>query len=134
MSRSTISKSAPGFGTCTAFIFCMAVSPLSTAEDLTLACDRRNDLLGAHNGTGIVWNIDVEGNLHFSLRVIRDRVPYHRDLVTKLGRKSHGRLYARVGDQPDDDELVNTMLLEQQIQIGVGKAAGAPMFLGHDIA
>jgi len=38
-----------------------------------------------------------------------------------------------VGYQSDDDELMNAMLLEQQIQIRVGKAAGAPMLLGNDI-
>src|SRR5262249_30782541 len=29
---------------------------------------------------------------------------------------------------------MNTMILEQQIQIRVGKATGAPMFEGHDVA
>jgi len=35
--------------------------------------------------------------------------------------------------EPDDDELVDAMLFELQIQIGVGKAAGTPMLEGHDI-
>jgi hypothetical protein len=36
--------------------------------------------------------------------------------------------------QPDDDELMDAVLLELQIEIRVGKAAGAPMLLGDDLA
>jgi len=36
----------------------------------------------------------------------------------------------QVRDQPDDDELMDAVLLELQVQIGVGKAAGAPMLAG----
>src|SRR5215469_16205523 len=35
--------------------------------------------------------------------------------------------------EPDDNQLVDAMLLEQQIQVGVGKAAGTPMFLRHNL-
>ena len=35
--------------------------------------------------------------------------------------------------EPDDDELMDAVLLKLQIQIGVGKAAGTPMLKGHDI-
>ena len=34
--------------------------------------------------------------------------------------------------ESDDDELMNAMLFELQIQIGIGKAAGTPMLEGHD--
>src|SRR5262249_42061640 len=37
-------------------------------------------------------------------------------------------------DESDDNELMNAVLLELQIQIGVGKAAGTPMLEGHDVA
>src|SRR5262249_36693836 len=37
-------------------------------------------------------------------------------------------------DEPSDDESENSMPLEQQIQIGIGKAAGAPVLLGHNVA
>jgi len=32
-----------------------------------------------------------------------------------------------------DDELMDAMLFELQIEIRVGKAAGTPMLLGHDV-
>src|SRR5262245_3763965 len=37
-------------------------------------------------------------------------------------------------DESDDNELMNAVLPELQIQIGVGKAAGTPMLEGHDVA
>ena len=37
-------------------------------------------------------------------------------------------------DQSDDDELMDAVLLELQIQVGIGEAAGAPVFRGHDFA
>ena len=36
--------------------------------------ERGNDLLRAHNGTGVVWDIDVEGDMHHLVRVIRHRI------------------------------------------------------------
>src|SRR5215510_16579192 len=37
-------------------------------------------------------------------------------------------------DESDNNELMNAVLLELQIQIGVGKAAGTPVLEGHDVA
>src|SRR5262245_58791730 len=37
-------------------------------------------------------------------------------------------------DEYDNDELMNAVLLELHIQIGVGKAAGTPVLEGHDVA
>src|SRR4029450_2424586 len=36
--------------------------------------------------------------------------------------------------ETDDDELVDAVLLQQQIEVGIGEAAGTPMFLSDDIA
>ena len=36
--------------------------------------------------------------------------------------------------EADDDQLMDAMLLELQIQVGVGETAGAPMFLRDDLA
>jgi len=32
------------------------------------------DLIGVHNGAGILWDIDVPSGMHFHIRVIRSRV------------------------------------------------------------
>jgi hypothetical protein len=47
-----------------------------------------------------------------SIRVVRDRVSYRRDLVTKLGGIANSRFNAGMCDESDDDELVNAVLLE----------------------
>ena len=36
--------------------------------------------------------------------------------------------------EPDDHKLVNAMFFELQIQVGVGKSAGTPVLLSHNVA
>src|SRR5262249_52608866 len=57
-----------------------------------------------------------------------------RDLVAKLSAIAYGRLHTCMRDEADDNELMNAVLLELQIQIGVGKVARTPMRKGHDVA
>jgi hypothetical protein len=71
--------------------------------------------------------------MHLFVRVVRRRVSHHCHLVAKLSSKANGRFDARVCDQPDDDEPMNTVRLELQIQVCVGKATGAPVLEGDDI-
>jgi hypothetical protein len=72
--------------------------------------------------------------VHHLIRVICRRVSYHRDVVTKLSGIANSRFDAGVRNQAYDDELMDSMLLELEIQIGVGEAAGAPMLLDDDFA
>src|SRR5262245_16643301 len=83
---------------------------------------------------GVIRDIDVERGVHLLSRVIRRRVFYHRNLVAKLSGKANSRLDARMRYEPDDDELMNTMLLELQIQICVGEATRTPMLCGDYLA
>ena len=69
--------------------------------------------------------------MHVFIRIIRSRVSYHRDLIAELCGKANRRFDAGMRYEADNDELMNAVLLELQIQIGIGKAAGAPM-LGCD--
>jgi hypothetical protein len=82
----------------------------------------------------VVWEVGAQSSVHVLIPVIRGRAIYHGDLVAKLNSKANSGLHARVGDEPDDNELVDAMLFEQQVQVRVGKAAGAPMLLGYDVA
>src|SRR5262249_49276850 len=107
---------------------------LSSKTFTPTAGERGDDFIGDHNGTGVVWDIDVEGGVHLLLRETRGRVFYQRDLVAQLSGKANSGLHARIGSEADDDELMKAMLFELQIQIGVGKATGTPMLEGHDIA
>ena len=72
--------------------------------------------------------------MHLLIRVIRRLIFCHRDLVAELNSKANGRFDAGMGDEADDDELMDAVLLELQIQIGVGEAAGTPMLRRDDLA
>src|SRR5262249_41558399 len=38
-----------------------------------------------------------------------------------------------MGDESDDDELMDAVLLELQVQVGVGEATGTPVFLRDNL-
>src|SRR5262249_17953876 len=46
---------------------------------------------------------------------------------------AHSRFDAGMSDESDDDELMDAVLLELQVQVGVGEAAGTPVFLCHNL-
>jgi hypothetical protein len=96
--------------------------------------DRVDDFLRGHNGAGIVRQVDVESCVHHLIRVICRRVSHHRDVVAQLSGIANSRFDAGMCNQAYDDELMDSMLLELEIQIGVGEAAGAPMLLDDDFA
>ena len=65
--------------------------------------------------------------MHHLVGVIRRRVLDNGDLVAELGGVANGRFDAGMRDQPDDDDLMDTVLLKLQIKVSVGEATGAPM-------
>jgi len=81
------------------------------------------DLGRTEDGSGVVWEIDVESGMHHLVRVIRRRVFDHRHFVAELGSIANGRFDAGMRNHSDDDELMDAVLLELQIQIGIGEAA-----------
>jgi hypothetical protein len=72
--------------------------------------------------------------VHVFIRIIRSRVSYHRDFVAELSGKANGRFEAGMCYETDDDELMNAVLFELQIQIGVGKTTGALTLRRDDFA
>src|ERR1044071_495648 len=92
------------------------------------------ELIRCHHLSGVVRDVDVQGGVHVILGVARGRVLHHGHVVAQLGGEAHGGLDAGVSDQPDDDELVYAVLLELQIEVGIGEGAGAPMLLDDDLA
>jgi hypothetical protein len=73
--------------------------------------DRVDDLFCGHNGTGVVWDINVESGVHLFFRVIRGRVFYHRDLVAKLSGITNSCLHTRVCYKSQDDEPMDLSLI-----------------------
>src|SRR5262245_27501485 len=71
--------------------------------------------------------------MHLLRRQGRGRVLHHRDLVAELSAVAHRGLDARIRQQSDGDELMNAVLLELQVQVRVGEAAGAPMLVPYDV-
>src|SRR6516164_5195403 len=72
--------------------------------------------------------------MHLFIRVIRNRVFYHSDLVAELSSKANGRFDASMCDEPDDDELMDAVFLELQIQISVSETTGTPVLRGDNLA
>ena len=72
--------------------------------------DRVDDFVCGHDGTGVVWEVDVERGVHL-FRVSAIESFYHRDFVAKLSGKADtfrraefvcaGALDPRAG-KPDD--------------------------------
>ncbi len=94
-----------------------------------MSSNRSHDLLRTNNGAGIIRHIDVESGLHLCIRVIRRRIPYHRHFVAKLSGEANNRFNAGMRYEPNNDELMDTMLLELQIQICVGEATRTQMLI-----
>src|SRR6516165_4941632 len=94
--------------------------------------DRADDFLCGDNGASVVWDIDVEGDMHHLVRVIRRRILDDGHLITELGGIAHSRFDAGMRDESDDDELMDAVLLDLQVQVGIGEATGTPVFLCHN--
>jgi len=86
--------------------------------------DQLDDFLRCHNGAGVVRDVDVERGVHHLVRVVRRRIFHDCDVVAELGGIADGRLQAGVRNEPNHDEPMDSMLLELQIQVSVGEAAG----------
>src|ERR1700722_7628118 len=61
------------------------------------------------------------------------RVLDQGDVVTELHAKTPGGFDATVGDQADENGLLNTVLLELAVEIGIGETALRPMLLDDDV-
>src|SRR5262249_43058035 len=56
------------------------------------------------------------------------------DVIAELHREARRRIDAGVSQQSHDDRVTDAMLLELQIEIGVGETALSPMLADDDIA
>src|SRR5262245_6489085 len=106
---------------------------LASARAFSEIRDQSHDLSRRYNGAGVVRQIDVESSVHVLIRIIRNCVLDHRDLVAELSGKAHSRFDAGMRYLSYDNELMDAVLLELQIQICVGEATGTPMLCGDNL-
>ena len=69
----------------------------------------------------VVGNINVEGGVHLLIGIARRRVFHDGNVIAELSGIPDCCFHANVCDQPDNDQPLNTVALELQIQIRVGK-------------
>src|SRR6266542_4962926 len=105
------------------------ISSFSSADFL----DRRDQFLRRENSPGIVGRVDLERGFHFVPAVAPDGIVHQPDFVAQLRSIANGRVDAGIRAYADHDQLVNAVLLELQIEIGVGEPAGAPVLLRNDL-
>src|SRR4051812_5498217 len=72
--------------------------------------------------------------MHHFFGESRCRVTNQRDMVPKLHRIATGRLDAGVGQQPDNDDVTDAVLLQLLIEIRVREPALSPVLRDDDIA
>src|SRR5215471_19533187 len=72
--------------------------------------------------------------MHHLMAERRRRVAHQGDVITKLLGVLRGGLGTSVGEQPDDDNVTDTVLLQLHVEVGIGESAGAPVLLDHDVA
>jgi hypothetical protein len=77
--------------------------------------DRVDDLGCCHNRAGVVGQVDIESGVHHFIGVIRRCISYNGDFVAELSGEPNRCFDAGMRDEPDDDELMDAVSLEQQI-------------------
>src|SRR5262245_20844938 len=117
------------------FAYCAVFDPTSSRSSRRLETSNRlDDFHRRHNGPGVIRDVDIERSVHFLIRVIRCCVFHDGHVIAELRGIANGRFHTGMRYQSNDDKLMDAMLLELQIQIRVGEAAGTPMLRGDDLA
>ena len=70
---------------------------------------------------GVGRSVDGMGGVHRLMAEGGGGVPDQRDVISELHAEAAGRFDAGVGDHADQDDMTNAVLLELQVEIGVGK-------------
>ena len=63
----------------------------------------------------------------------RGRIRHKRDVITKLHAKARGRFNAAVCDQSDQNDFLDTVLLQLCVEVGISKTALRPVFLDDHV-
>jgi len=68
-----------------------------------------------------------QGRVHLFVGIAGGRISDDGHLIAQLRAEANRRLEQVVRDEAHHDQLLNALPLEQKVQVGIGKTAGAPM-------
>src|SRR6202051_1555531 len=94
----------------------------------------RNELACVKDGVSICRAVELVGRMHHFLGVGRCRVSNQRDMVPKLLRVASGGLGTGVGEQPNENDVTDAMLLQLQIKVRISEPARAPVLFDNYVA
>src|ERR1700712_4966603 len=109
------------------------VDPFNQFRSRNLHRELRQQLVRRQNGVSEHGRVGFRRD-HSRMAERRGRVFYKRHMIAELHAKPGRGLNATVRDQSNKDDVLNAMLLELQIEIGIRKAALRPVFLDDHIA
>src|SRR5262249_55159479 len=106
----------------------------SVSESRPAIRERADQLLGGHDCMSERRCAELMCGMHQLTRESRGRITNQGDVIAVLHREARRRIDAGVSQQSHDDRVTDAMLLELQIEIGVGETALSPMLADDDIA
>src|SRR3989442_668620 len=91
-------------------------------------------LLGGQNSVREARPVDLVRRVHAFRLKGSGRILNQGDVVAKLHAKASGTLDAGVGYHADEDDLLDPMLCELGVEVGIGEAALCPVLKHDDVA
>src|SRR2546429_6519247 len=91
-------------------------------------------LLGGQNSVREARPVDLVRRVHAFRLKGSGRILNQGDVVAKLHAKASGALDAGVGYHADEDDLLDPMLCELGVEVGIGEAALCPVLKHDDVA
>ena len=94
----------------------------------------RKKLGGGDDGVRKIRGVDVVRRVHCVMIECGCGVAYQSDMVAKIDGGARSAFDAGVGDEANKDDVTDPLLLQQEVEIGVGKAAGGPVLVDNRVA
>ena len=82
----------------------------------------------------IGWPVQLMRGVRHLLREGSRRIGDQGHMIAQFHREAARGFNARIGQEANDDDLLDAILLELLVEVRVGKTALSPMFLDNDVA
>src|SRR5262245_34252752 len=76
---------------------------------------------------------ELVGRIQQFTREGRRGITNQRDVIAELHRETGRRIDACVGEEPDDDDMTDAVLLQLHVEVGIGEAALPPVLPDDNI-